>query len=68
MAIHQRVFVKTVLQPGLSKNSNTEPMRPDAHLVIIGDIQTMTGVVFSDGHAANQTGGDGSHGDIIVNA
>ena len=68
MAIHQWVFVKTVLQPGLPKNSNTEPMRLDAHLVIIGDIQTITGVVFSDGHATNQTGGDGSHGDIIVNA
>ena len=68
MAIHQWGFVKTVLQPGLPKNSNTEPMRPDAHLVIIGDIQTITRVVFSDGHATNQTGGDGSHGDIIVNA
>ena len=43
-------------------------MRPEAHLVIIGDIQTITWVVFSDGHATNQTGGDGSHGDIIVNA
>ena len=61
-------FRQTVLQPGLPENSNTESMRPDAHLVIIGDIQTIIGVVFSDGHATNQTGGDGNHGDIIVNA